>query len=101
VLTVGELCKGIELLPAGAKQKDLQRWLSDLESEFGDRILSIDVETTTLWGHLTARLQKAGVILPSVDGLIAATALRNGMKLVTRNARHFKETGAIIVDPWV
>ena len=100
VLTVGEINKGIELLPVGAKKIDLQRWLNDLEGEFNDRILPIDVEITTLWGHLTARLQKAGVILPAVDGLIAATALRHGMKLVTRNTRHFKETGAIIFDPW-
>jgi len=100
VLTVGEINKGIELLPVGAKKTDLQRWLSDLEGEFSDRILTIDVEITTLWGHLTARLQKAGVILPAIDGLMAATSLRHGMKLVTHNTRHFKDTGAIIFDPW-
>ena len=100
VLTLGEIAKGIALLAAGRKKKALGTWLTGLESNFGDRILGIDTETARLWGELTARAQKAGEIIPTVDGLLAATALRHGLHVMTRNTRHFQASGALVLDPW-
>lgn len=100
VLTVGEIAKGIALLAAGRKKKALGSWLTGLEGKFGDRILAIDVDTARIWGELTARAQKAGVSIPGVDGLLAATALRHGLHVMTRNSRHFEASGALIIDPW-
>ena len=74
VLTVGEIAKGVALLAAGRKRRALASWLNGLETKFGDRILAVDAETARIWGELTARRQKAGEIIPAVDGLIAATA---------------------------
>ena len=34
------------------------------------------------------------------DGLIAATAIRHELAVVTRNERDFAGTGAAIVNPW-
>lgn len=100
VLSVGEIGKGIALLAAGRKKNALSSWLVALESQFGDRILAVDLETSRIWGELTARAQKSGVIIPGTDGLLAATALRHGLHVMTRNTRHFKATGALILDPW-
>ncbi len=100
VLTVGEIAKGIGLLGVGRKKKALTSWLGGLETHFGDRILAIDVETARLWGELTARAQKSGIIVPGIDGLIAATALRHGLHVMTRNTRHFEASGVFIIDPW-
>ena len=100
VLTVGEIAKGIGLLAAGRKKKVLTSWLTGLETKFGDRILAIDIETAWCWGELTARAQKSGIIIPGVDGLLAATALRHGLHVMTRNTRHFEASGALIIDPW-
>ncbi|MFI5454052.1 MAG: type II toxin-antitoxin system VapC family toxin [Isosphaerales bacterium] len=99
-LTLGEIAKGIALLAAGRKKKALATWLTGLEANFGDRILGIDPETARLWGELTARAQKAGEIIPAVDGLLAATALRHGLHVMTRNTRHFQASGALVLDPW-
>ena len=99
VLTVGEIAKGIGLLAAG-KKKALASWLTGLETRFSDRILGIDAETGRLWGELTARAQEAGEIIPAVDGLLAATALRHGLHVMTRNTRHFQASGALVIDPW-
>ncbi|MFI5454549.1 MAG: hypothetical protein ACHRXM_03775 [Isosphaerales bacterium] len=71
-----------------------------LETKFGDRILAIDVETARLWGELTARAQKSGIIIPGIDGLLAATALQHGLHVMTRTTRHFEASGALIIDPW-
>src|SRR3954452_11828269 len=100
VLTLGEIAKGIGLLAAGRKKKALASWLTALETKFADRILSVDAETARLWGELTARAQKSGIIIPGVDGLLAATALRNGLHVMTRNTKHFEASGVHILDPW-
>jgi predicted nucleic acid-binding protein len=100
VLTVGEVAKGIALLAAVRKKRALASWLNGLESKFADRILTLDAETARLWGELTARAQKAGEIIPAIDGLLAATALRHGLHVMTRNTRHFEASGALVLDPW-
>jgi predicted nucleic acid-binding protein len=100
VLTLGEIAKGIALLAAGRKKKNLGTWLVELEAQFADRILGIDVETARIWGEITARAQKSGIIIPSTDGLLAAIGLRHGLHVMTRNTRHFEASGALIIDPW-
>lgn len=100
VLTLGEIVKGIALLAAGKKKKALSSWLVALESQFDERILPLDAETARIWGEMTARAQKKGVIVPAADGLIAATALRHGLHVMTRNKKHFEATGVFVVDPW-
>jgi predicted nucleic acid-binding protein len=100
VLTIGEIAKGIAFLASGRKKKALTSWLTGLQNKFSDRILAIDVETAQTWGALTARAQRVGQIIPAVDGLLAATALRHGLRVMTRNTRHFEASGAVVFDPW-
>ena len=100
VVTDGELAKGIALLTAGAKQQQLSFWLTGIEQHYADKILPIDLPTSRLWGELTARAQTAGVQVPLSDGLIAATALRYGLHVVTRTTRDFAATGVLVIDPW-
>lgn len=100
VLTVGEIAKGISLLPSSKKKRSLTTWLNGLEARFADRILGVDIETARLWGELTARAQAKGNIIPAVDGLLAATALRHGLHVMTRNTPHFEASGALVIDPW-
>ncbi len=100
VLTVGEIVKGIALLAPGRKKQHLTKWLAGLENQYAERVLPLDVETARIWGELTARTQKAGVVIPPTDGLLAATALRHGLHVMTRNTLHFEASGALIIDPW-
>ena len=39
--------------------------------------------------------------MPLLDSLIAATALRYGFTVATRNVRHFELAGVDVVDPFV
>ena len=100
VLTVGEIAEGIALLPSSRKKRALTSWLNGLETRFDDRILGVDRETARLWGELTARAQTKGVVIPVVDGVLSATALRHGLHVMTRNSRHFQASGALVIDPW-
>jgi predicted nucleic acid-binding protein len=100
VLTVGEIAKGIGLLAAGKKRTELTSWLAGLEGRFSERILPIDAATGRMWGELTARAAKKGHVIATVDGLIAATALRHGLQVMTRNERDFTATGVRVLNPW-
>lgn len=100
VVTLGEIAKGITLLPEGRRKRKFASWLLGLEQQFEDRILAVDLNVGRIWGELTAKAQSGGVQVPVVDGLIAATSIRHGLHIMTRNTRDFVATGAQIVDPW-
>ena len=100
VITIGEILKGISLLRGSPKRRALETWLQTLERDYGDRLLSIDLETSRLWGELTASAQKAGRVVHATDGLIAATALRYGLRVMTRNTADFEPTGVLLLNPW-
>lgn len=53
-----------------------------------------------VWGELVAAAQKTGHTIGAVDGLIAATARRHGLYVMTRNVADFEPTGALLVNPW-
>ena len=100
VITVGEIARGIALLADSSKKHGLQEWLYGLERYYADRVLAVDVETSHIWGELTARAQKQGKTVPASDGLIAATAHRFGLHVMTRNTEHFRAAGVALINPW-
>ena len=101
VITIGEICKGIDLLPAGKKRRELQDWLDiDLRSWFAGRILPVTESIAERWGHLAASARKQGVTVTVVDGMIAATALEHRLTLATRNIKDFVPLGLEVFNPW-
>lgn len=102
VLTVGELHFGIaKLSERDEKIKNaLQSWLlGEVIPSFGNRILSIDQQVCSIWGDMNAHAAKKGIILPVTDALIAATAIKHDLIVITQNTKHFKSTGARLFDP--
>jgi predicted nucleic acid-binding protein len=97
VLVLGELRRGIESI----RRRDepsalaLEQWLSGLKTSFADRVLPIDTHVAEQWGTLNVPDP-----LPTVDGLLAATALIHDLVLVTRNVRHLGGTGARLLNPF-
>ncbi len=101
VITIGEIIKGIEKLPASRRKTELRDWLQDdLLARFQGKILPLDTDVIVEWGMLVARTELSGKAMPAVDSLIAATALANKMTLVTRNASDFEAAGIEIINPW-
>jgi hypothetical protein len=101
VLSFGEIRRGIERLPQGARRERLRRWLEiDLTDRFKGRILDIDRSVAEIWGMIMARGAASSVRLPSIDTLIAATAERHGMVIATRNLRDFAFAAVAVVSPW-
>jgi toxin FitB len=100
VVTIGEIAKGVALLDDGERKRDLQGWLQTIENHYAERILPVDLETSRIWGELTAAARKSGKQVASADGLIAATARRRGLHLMTRNVSDFEPTGVMLINPW-
>ena len=96
-LVLGEIRKGVEL----ARPRDpgkavaLERWLRDVEAAFDGRVLGIDNAVSDQWGRMSAIRP-----LPVIAGLLAATALTNGLTLVTRNDGDVAGLGARVFNPF-
>jgi len=97
-LTLGEIRRGAENLPDGRRRSRIIGWLEiELPAWFEDRVLPVDAAVADEWGRLTARLKPQ---MPSIDSLIAATALKHRLTVITRNVKDFAPAGVEIVNPW-
>jgi predicted nucleic acid-binding protein len=74
-------------------QNELQDW-------FEGRILPIDEPVANRWGLLSAQAQSKGQPLPTIDSLLAATALQHNLTVVSRNVSDFQIAGLEVINPW-
>jgi predicted nucleic acid-binding protein len=101
VISLGEILKGITILPTSKRRTELQQWLDGtLRPWFGDSILRIDEPIAERWGILAGQCKLKGRPLKVANGLIAATALVHELAVVTRNVRDFDGLGVQMVNPW-
>jgi predicted nucleic acid-binding protein len=101
VLTVGEIQKGISKLPDSYKKEYLKTWIdNDLKKRFAGRILEITEEIATSWGEIQAKSESEGKKMPAIDSLIAATAIKNNLTVVTRNEKDIENSGCKSINPW-
>lgn len=75
--------------------ESLTQWMEDLLRLYGDRVLPVTPAVSRRWGTLSARLGN-----DSADLLIAATALTHGLRVATKNIRHFASTGVDVINPF-
>jgi toxin FitB len=102
VLTIGEIQHGVSKLSANPERAaNLQHWLRDrLIPEFKNRILGLDLDIAICWGVINAELRSRGIVVPTIDAQIAATAQVHGLPVVTRNVRHFEQCKVRTINPW-
>ena len=67
-----------------------------MPERFYNRIIPVDYDIAVKFGEIQAT---AGP-LPSLDALIAATAIVGRLTLVTHNTQDMARTGTLILDPW-
>ena len=97
VVSLAEIWTGIERLPEGRREQQLAEWFEvELRPWLGDRVISFDENCAMVWASLRTQAPNAKF----ADGQIAATALANGLTLVTRNVRDFAFAGLPVFNPW-
>lgn len=103
VITVAEVEDGIaksRRQGAGRKADRLTEWLETVLHLYGARILVLDVPTSRALGLLSDHARSAGQSPGLADLAIAATAMRHGHTVLTRNLRHFQALDVPSHDPF-
>lgn len=95
-VTVGEIQRGIEIVREqdSAKSAEIEAWLEEVLAS--NDVLSMDGPAFRLWARLMHRQPRA----LAEDAMIAATAILNGLTVVTRNLRDFDGFGVPTLDPF-
>ena len=91
---------GASRRPAGKRRARLEAWYEGLLVRDASRLLAVDGAVGRRWGSLAGGLARRGAPTSMADGLIAATAIRHGLRLATRNLAEFKPCGVDLAGPW-
>jgi tRNA(fMet)-specific endonuclease VapC len=84
VITVMEIVRGFQKKQSPRR---LQTFLTNVASE---EVLAFDQAAAELAGRIQGELERVGQPIGRADPIIAATALQNGLELVTGNTAHYQ-----------
>jgi len=101
VMTIAEIDAGILKLRREGKverAEELAGLVSAILAEFGERVLPVDTETARHVALLSERVYRQPVGLPDI--IIAATAVRHGLILLTHNMDEIGRLGIAAHDPF-
>lgn len=104
VVTVAEIEDGIAKLKregATHKSADLALWLETVLHLYGQRILVFDAPIARIAGGIADQARGRGHAPGFADIIIAATARRHELTILSRNVRHFEPIGVAVLDPFV
>jgi predicted nucleic acid-binding protein len=102
-VTVAEIEDGIaKLRREGATRNSagLSAWLETVLHLYGDRVLAFDAPTARIAGAMADRARGQGHAPGLADVIIAATAQKHGLTILSRNLRHLEPMGVIALDPF-
>jgi toxin FitB len=99
-ITIAEISKSIAKLPPSRRKSEFARWYGGLIVEYADRIIAFDTVIAEDTGRLAAEAERRGTPVPLADTIIAATARKRGLVVMTRNVRHFQMLGVPFFNPW-
>jgi predicted nucleic acid-binding protein len=96
VLTLGELRRGLTIKRGRhGDVSSLERWINQMERDYAEQTLGVDLETAKLWGTMSSHRTR-----PAADTLIAATAKQHGLTVVTRNVKDYEDLPVRVLNPW-
>ena len=102
VLTLGEIEKWIEKAVDITRKSRLILWVNnDLKQRFQERLIPVDLRIANQWGRVQGRAELIGKPMPSIDGLIAVSALVYECVMVTRNTTDMEQSGVVLFNPWL
>lgn len=100
-VVIAELLSGIDLMPAGRKQKVLRDAVEGMIAEdFQGRIFSFDLDAARQYGQILASRSRMGRPIREMDAQIAAIARVHSATLATRNTGDFAFCDLKLVNPW-
>ena len=100
-VTLAEIRFGIELVTDASRRAELATWLTHkVRPMFEYRVLPISEDVMLTWRLLVQEGRKAGHTFSQPDLIIAATAARYGLTVVSRDISEFERAKVPFVNPW-
>ena len=101
IVTLAEICFGIELDPDPGRRSDLTDWLTHkVRPMFEHRIISISEDVMFKWRLLVEAGRKIGHTFSQPDLIIAATGQHHGLTVVSRDTSEFTMARVAVFNPW-
>lgn len=100
VVTFAIMQGNVLRLPQEFKQNRVKNWMSEMKRKLGKNLHGVDYETAVHWGQIMTNASRRRLKLPYHDSLVAATAKRHGLTVLTRNAGCFAPFNIEILNPW-
>lgn len=101
VVTVEEIERGLGLLPAGRRRRDLQARWRDLVDTFADAVVVYDLPAAQETAAILVAAQAAGRPMSLADAQIAGICRAGGHELATRNVDDFSTvSGLALINPF-
>ena len=101
-VTLAEIRFGIERVAEASRRAELTSWLTHhVLPMFDTRVLAITEDVMLRWRLLVEDGRKAGHTVSQPDLIIAATAIHQGLTVLTRDVSDFERAGASVVNPWI
>jgi len=99
---LAELLSGIDMMPAGRRQKALRDAVEGMIAEdFRGRIVDFDLPAARQYGKILATRRNMGRPIREFDAQIAAIASVHRAKLATRDVNDFVACGLNVLNPWL
>jgi len=95
VITYYELIRGLKALSNNNKLNAFKKFMSSCE------ILDLDSLTAEKAAEIYDALKKKGTLIEDADILIAATAIKNELVVITDNTRHFDRIDNLEISNWL
>ena len=100
-ISIAEISYGLYILPEGRRKQLLQqRFELFIRKAFQFRLLDFNEQAASIYGNVMGNAKVTGHPMSIADGQIAAIALANGFRVVTRNIKDFKYSGLVLINPF-
>lgn len=101
-VTFAEIRFGIEMVGDANRRAELHDWLTHrVRPMFEQRVLAITEDVMLKWRLLVEEGRKMGHTFSQPDLIIAATALDQGLTIVSRDVREYKRARTPVINPWL
>ena len=101
-VTFSEIRFGIERIGDPLRRAALHDWLAQkLRPMFEQRALPVTEDILFKWRLLVEQGRRVGYTYSQPDLIIAATALRHGLTIATRDTGDYQRAGVPSLNPWL